>query len=270
MDPQAAPPETPSRSGFWARFARAHGRRAAVLGLLVGAGFALRELGLADSFGAIRAELAELGPAGPWVFAGLYAAATVAAVPGSILSVAAGALFGPWAGVAAVWAGATLGACGAFAVSRWLARGATLRWVSKRGGFLSRFERLLERHGAVVVLAVRLVPVVPFNLANYAFGLTRVSFRTYAWATAVGILPGTVVYVLGAAAATEGVLSGSVPWGLVGMAVLAGLLLAWLAARWKSRLLPEGRANGGQPGASESGMRSGSDPTGSSGFLSED
>src|SRR5262249_61840093 len=125
--------------------------------------------------------------------------ATVFAVPGSLITLGAGAAFGLIRGTLAVSAGSTLGAAAAFLLGRTLARG----WVEHKVANKPRFRALDQAIGAEgfkIVLLLRLSPVFPFNVLNYALGLTRVSFRSYLVASWIGMLPGTVMYVyLGAA-----------------------------------------------------------------------
>jgi uncharacterized membrane protein YdjX (TVP38/TMEM64 family) len=134
-----------------------------------------------------------LGFWGPAVFVAGYVAAVVAFVPASLLTLAAGAIFGLGEGTAYVFVAATLGSCLAFLVARYVARG----WVEARMQGNARFaaiDREIARQGGRIVFLLRLSPAFPFNLLNYALGLTRVRFRDYALA-AVGMLPGTFLYV---------------------------------------------------------------------------
>jgi uncharacterized membrane protein YdjX (TVP38/TMEM64 family) len=137
--------------------------------------------------------IAELGPAGPIAFMIAYAAAIVALVPGSVLTLAAGALFGIVKGTIYVFIAATLGACGAFVVSRYLARSLIERRFAKDRRF-EAIDRAIAKEGRKIVFLLRLSPVFPFSVLNYVLGLTRVSFADYTIAC-VGILPGTLLYV---------------------------------------------------------------------------
>jgi uncharacterized membrane protein YdjX (TVP38/TMEM64 family) len=133
------------------------------------------------------------GAWGPLAFIAGYAVATVALVPGSLLTLAAGAVFGVAAGTAYVFVGAVLGATLAFLVARHAAR----RPVERRIAGDPRFERIdaaVARDGRKIVFLLRLSPVLPFNLLNYALGLTRVRLGDYLLAS-VGMLPGTLLYV---------------------------------------------------------------------------
>jgi uncharacterized membrane protein YdjX (TVP38/TMEM64 family) len=134
-----------------------------------------------------------LGVWGPLVFILGYVAATVAFVPGSLLTLAAGAIFGLGRGVAYVFVAAVLGSAAAFLVSRYVARAAIERRLADNPRFAA-IDRAVGARGLEIVLLLRLSPVFPFNLLNYALGLTKVRFIDYL-AAAVGMLPGTVLYV---------------------------------------------------------------------------
>lgn len=133
-----------------------------------------------------------LGVLGIGVFIAVYALATVALFPVSVLSAAAGLLFGPVVGVGAVWCGAMLGAAGSFGIGRVLGREAVEEVLGDRIGRLNRF---LRRRGLPAVLVVRLVPLFPFTMVNYGSAVTAVSWTNYLLGTGIGILPGVLVYV---------------------------------------------------------------------------
>ena len=134
-----------------------------------------------------------LGVWGPVLFMLGYAAATVAFVPGSVLTLGAGAIFGLASGLVYVFAAATLGSALAFLVARYIAREAIERRLEGNDRF-SAIDRAVGREGFKIVVLLRLSPVFPFNLLNYALGLTGVRFRDYLLAS-VGMLPGTLLYV---------------------------------------------------------------------------
>ncbi len=142
---------------------------------------------------------------GPWAWAGyivVYVVATVAWVPGSILTLASGAIFGLWLGTALTLVGATLGATAAFLVSRYLARES----IEQRLGDspkLRAIDRALAREGPKLVFLIRLSPAVPFNALNYALGLTGVKLRAYMWTSFFGMAPGTFLYVYAGYAAGQ-------------------------------------------------------------------
>lgn len=197
-------------------------------------------IGLGDGLVELRAWILGLGPLGAVVFVLIYGIATTVALPASVLTVAAGAMFGSVLGVALVSVGATLGAAGAFALARWLARDSVSRWLAGNEKF-RKLDALTERHGAIIVALTRLVPIFPFNLLNYGFGLTRVRFWTYLFWSWLCMLPGTVLYVVGADAFTRGLSEGRVPWALVG-ALVAALVILVLLVRYARRILAEREA----------------------------
>ena len=134
-----------------------------------------------------------LGYSGGFVFILVYMIATVAFIPGSILTLGAGVVFGVVWGSLYVFIGATLGAIAAFLIGRYLARD----WISQKIAGNQKFaaiDRAMSNDGFKIVLLTRLSPIFPFNFLNYAFGITGVSFKDYAIAS-VGMIPGTVMYV---------------------------------------------------------------------------
>lgn len=169
---------------------------------------------------------ATIGGFGAWGAIGyviIFAIGTVLFLPGSVFGLAGGALFGPLLGTAVNLAGGTLGATLAFLVARHLAAD----WVARRaGGRLRQVVEGVEAEGWRFVALVRLVPVVPFNLANYALGLTRIPLGQYVLATLISMLPGTAAYAwLGHAG--RGALAGddaaALRYGLLGLAALAAV-----------------------------------------------
>ena len=166
--------------------------------LLVAAVVALlllgRALDVGTWLGAALEWIRGLGPVAPVVFLALYVIACVFLLPGSVLTLGAGAVFGVSRGIAIVWISATLGASAAFLVGRYLVRAWVARTIAANPK-LQALDATVTREGWMIVLLMRLSPVIPFNLLNYAFGATRVSLRDYALASAVGMLPGTMMYV---------------------------------------------------------------------------
>lgn len=133
------------------------------------------------------------GAFGAVAFIFLYIIATVAFLPGSLLTLGAGFVFGVVQGTILVFVGATIGATAAFLVGRYLARG----WVSKKISGNQKFasvDKAVGKAGFKIVLLTRLSPVFPFNVLNYALGLTSVSLKDYVLAS-IGMLPGTIAYV---------------------------------------------------------------------------
>jgi uncharacterized membrane protein YdjX (TVP38/TMEM64 family)/rhodanese-related sulfurtransferase len=158
--------------------------------LLVAVGYAVT---LRDRFdpAALQAWVEGAGAAGPLLFMAAYALATVLFLPGSVLTLAGGALFGPLWGTLWNLTGATVGAGLAFLIARHL--GAD--WVTRRAGpRLARLNAGVTAEGWRFVAFVRLVPVFPFNLLNYALGLTRIPLVAYLLATWIFMLPGAFAY----------------------------------------------------------------------------
>ena len=165
--------------------------------LLIAAAVALLVLARALDAGAWLAAaltwIHGLGPVAPLVFLLIYVVACVLLLPGSVLTLGAGAVFGVAYGIVIVWISATLGATAAFLVGRYLVRD----WVARKiatNPKLQALDTTVTREGWKIVALMRLSPVIPFNLLNYAFGATRVSLRDYVFASAVGMLPGIAMY----------------------------------------------------------------------------
>jgi uncharacterized membrane protein YdjX (TVP38/TMEM64 family) len=197
--------------------------------------------------------VARLGTLGPVLLAAAWVPAALLFLPGSVLSLGAGFVFGLPLGVTTVSAGSTLGALAAFLAGRTLAR----PWVERKVAGSERFQalaRAVERRGLRVVLLTRLSPLFPYNLLNYALGATRVRAGDYLLGSWIGMLPGTVFYVyLGSAARSiADVIAGRVdpgPWRtaafLLGLAA-TGAVAVLLARAAREALTatapaPEGR-----------------------------
>ncbi len=135
----------------------------------------------------------DLGAIGALAFISIYIGATVAFFPGSILTLGAGVVFGVMLGSLYVFIGATIGATAAFLVGRYLARGWVVRKIEGNRKF-QVIDEAVGREGFKIVLLTRLSPVFPFNLLNYAYGVTGVSLKDY-FLGSVGMIPGTIMYV---------------------------------------------------------------------------
>jgi uncharacterized membrane protein YdjX (TVP38/TMEM64 family) len=138
--------------------------------------------------------IASLGAWGPILYIAIYILGCLLFFPGSVLTLSGAALFGFIQGAILVSISATLGATCAFLVGRHLARD----WVAKKIQANEKFKAIDEavaREGWKIVILTRLSPVFPFNLQNYAYGLTQVSLRDYFFASWLGMLPGTILYV---------------------------------------------------------------------------
>ncbi|MBW1715466.1 MAG: TVP38/TMEM64 family protein [Deltaproteobacteria bacterium] len=195
--------------------------------------------GIGERLVALRDWIQALGALGPAVFILIYTGAVVAALPGSAITIIAGAIFGSVLGVIVVSIASTLGASLAFLIGRYFARDATAKWLSKREKF-KKLDVLTEKHGAIMVALVRIVPIFPFNFVNYGFGLTRVRFWTYVFWSWLCMLPGTVLYVVGTDAISQAIIQKRVPWTLIGVIIGVGILLVLLVKLARKRLREEG------------------------------
>lgn len=190
-----------------------------LIAILAGIAIAAGRGGALDA-AAVERLVASAGATAQLLFVLGYAVATVFFMPGSVLTLAAGALFGPVAGALYSLTGATLGATLAFLIARFLA-GA---WAARKaGGRLRDFVQGVEAEGWRFVAFVRLVPLFPFNLVNYALGLTRIPLMQYVFASCICMVPGAFAYAYlgfaGREAATGG--EGLLQKGLIALALLA-------------------------------------------------
>ncbi|MCH2062624.1 MAG: TVP38/TMEM64 family protein [Roseibacillus sp.] len=171
-------------------------------------------------------------------FAGLYIAATVLFVPGLLITMAAGVLFGPFKGTVIVSIASVTGASLAFLIGRYLAR----EWITRKTEDSPRFQAIDEaigREGGRIVFLLRLSPLFPYNLLNYGLGLTQVRFGSYFIASWVGMLPGTFMYVyLGSLASSIASLASGTgdgkstsQWTLYGIGLLATIIVTVLVTR---------------------------------------
>lgn len=172
----------------------------------------------------LEATVRDLGPWAPLIHVMLFAVGTVLFVPGAIFGLAGGALFGPLWGTLLNLAGATLGATASFLIARYVAAD----WVrSKIGGRLQRLVTGVEAEGWKFVAFVRLVPLFPFNLLNYALGLTRIPLAQYVLASLVCMAPGTLAYAWLGYAGREALADNrsAINYGLIALALLAAVAL---------------------------------------------
>jgi len=227
--------ETPARKSQWIRLA----------GFAVGIG-ALVALGrIAGGYlPAFTAWLEGLGAWAPLFFILGYALAVVALVPASLLTLAAGAIFGLVSGVAYTFVAACLGATLAFSIARTVGRSVVEARLGRNPRFAA-IDRTVAKEGRKIVFLLRLSPVFPFTLLNYALGLTRVRFVDYLVAS-LGMLPGTLLYVYyGKAAgdvarAASGAASGGAgSYALTAVGLIATVAATTLVTRTARRALRE-------------------------------
>ena len=190
-----------------------------------------------------------LGALGPLVFVVGYAVAVVAFVPGSLLTLAGGALFGLVEGVLYVFTAAVLGSTLAFLLARHVARAAVSRRIEGDARFRA-IDRAVGEEGRKIVFLLRLSPVFPFNLLNYALGLTRVRLVDYLVAS-LGMLPGTILYVyagklggdVAAAAGGFATERGPADWALLAVGLAATAVVTLRITRIARRALDEATAD---------------------------
>lgn len=227
-------------------FAGVHGLTAR--GALVGGGLALLLAALTAAWfflptkewiGQFTDWIHGLGVLGVVLFGLCYVAAVVLLAPASLLTIAAGLAFGLWA-FPLIVVSATVGATLAFLVARYVVRHKVEDLVKKRPNFKA-VDQAVSEDGWKIVGLLRLSPLVPFNLQNYFFGITRVGLLPYVAATFVGIMPGTLLYVylgfLGKAAGGEG--GGATKWAFFGVGLVATAVVAFLIARKAKAKLKE-------------------------------
>lgn len=199
-------------------------------------------------------ETQALGLWGGLVLIGVYVVAALFFLPGSLVTLAAGFLFGVLVGSVVVSIGATLGAAAAFLAGRYLARDRVERKLASNSRFRA-IDQAVGREGFKMVLLTRLTPVFPYNVLNYAFGLTSVSFRHYILASWIGMMPGTVLYVYLGSTAKDltQIFSGHLEGGMAQQAlkilgliatVLVTIVVTRTARRSLREAVPESSAEG--------------------------
>jgi uncharacterized membrane protein YdjX (TVP38/TMEM64 family) len=228
MDTETEETEAPSSKGKWL--------------LIVGVIGALVVLGLfIDIPAKINGTLSwieGLGAVGMGVFVVLYVAACVLVLPGSAITLGGGAIYGLPVGFALVSIGSTLGATATFIIARYLARDAVARKVEGNATFKAMDDAVAQQ-GWKIVFLTRLTPLIPFNIQNYGYGLTKVSLPQYMLASWVGMMPGTVLYVyigtLGGSAAEGGQTTGQ--WVMNGIALVATIVVTVFITRMAKKAL---------------------------------
>ncbi|MGA9748638.1 MAG: VTT domain-containing protein [Nocardioides sp.] len=202
------PTGTRGRAWAWARVG--------ALAALLLAVFVVEQVRGWDDVRLLREQVAAAGALGAAVFVAGYAVLVLLPAPKALLTALGGALYGLWLGAFLSWVAALVGAAAAFGLGRAIGRNAVDRLTRGR---VARADRLLSEHGLGAVVAVRLVPVLPFTAINYTAGLTGVRWRHYAAGSAVGIVPGSLAYAALGAWGTD-------PWGIfAGVAVLVALVV---------------------------------------------
>lgn len=173
--------------------------------------------------------ISSLGAWGPLVCVIIYIAWTLTGLPGSLITLLCATLLAetPVIAIITVSAGSTLGAGACFLVSRKFARGSISNWLKESDKF-QKLDQLTATHGAVIVAVTRLIPLFPFNLLNYGFGLTRIGFWKYFLVSWVCMMPATIVYVLAGSGIVQALRSGNIPTEII-IVIVCALIVGTVA-----------------------------------------
>ncbi len=207
---------------------------ALLLALVVARVTGLTEYISLNGLNSLRDWINGFGVVAPIVFIVIYVVATVAFLPGAPLSLLAGLVFGAVWGTVWTVIGATLGATLAFLIGRYAARGLVESWTTSNEQ-VRRLDEGVEKHGWRMLFITRLVPLFPFNLQNYAYGLTRIGVGSYVLLTGICIVPGVIAYTFagGSLASAKDDLTRT--FAYLGVAavffVLVSLIPGWLRRR---------------------------------------
>ena len=170
----------------------------------------------------IQAWLKSAGIWAPIIYIFLYVIATVLVLPSTPLNLTGGAIFGPWLGTLWTSAAAIIAAIVSFAFTRTIGRKALAKHLAGRWQVM---DAEVRRGGIFYIFAIRLVPIMPYGLVNFAAGLTSVSFKDYVLGTAIGTVPGIFPYVMLGSSGLKAMKTGDV-WPLVTALTLTGILIA--------------------------------------------
>ena len=274
IDSAATPPDAPSSGNTGKRPSRGPLFKLGALVLLVVAGYLVATRTPLSGYLTREGifEVVEWLRGHPWapaIFVAIYASATALAVPGTILTLGGGAIFGFWWGTLLNMIAANIGANAAFAIARALGRDGVRHLVGSDSTALDKLDNVVKRHGFQGLLTLRLIPLVPFNALNFGSGLMPLRWRTYSLATLIGIIPGTAVYTFFADSLLQGSQEASRE-ALVRVAIAGALLvlLSFLPALLKRLnirlpgMMPRLNLTGGSWLAMPSGVVPSRDPAG--------
>ncbi|MEB7555912.1 TVP38/TMEM64 family protein [Kluyvera cryocrescens] len=156
----------------------------------------IHRFGLSDlitNFRHLQQLIGQSGTLGYVIYITLFIVATVCLMPGSVLVLAGGMVFGPWLGTLLSLVAATLASALSFLLARWLGRTLLLKYVGHTATFQA-IERGMTRSGTDFLILTRLIPLFPYNIQNYAYGLTAIPFWRYTLISALTTLPGIFIY----------------------------------------------------------------------------
>ena len=202
-----------------------------------------------DWLGSVLLRLAQLGPLGAVLFVGAYIAASLTLAPAFLLTFAAGAVYGLWRGTLLVYVGAVLGSSAVFALASPLARSRLLRWVD-RDPRVAAVRMAIVGDAVWVMFLLRLSPLVPFVLLNYALAVSGVRYKDFLIAS-VGMLPAIVMYVYygkivgDVAKITAGIAPprGPAYWVLVSIGLVATIVATTMITRAARRAIEQQRSS---------------------------
>lgn len=203
-----------------------------LISIIVSLFIIVNEYGFGRNIEGLQQWIHSLGIWGPIAFFIIYLGAVAATIPGTIFGIIAGALFGSVIGVILISISSTVGASITFLIARYFARDTVARWLSKNKT-MKRFDQLTEEQGVLIVGLTRLIPLFPFTLLNYGFGLTKVSFKTYLFWSWLCMIPGTIIVVVGTDVITQEITHGRAPWELIGILVITIFILCFIV--WYER-----------------------------------
>ncbi len=146
-----------------------------------------------DNMSELKIYISSFGILAPAVFIALFAVATVLFVPGLPVTVLSGILFGAFWGTIYVVVGSTIGVSAAFLIGRYLGRD-LVKGMTEKNEQLAKLDSYIKEQGDTILIISRLIPVFPFNLQNYAYGVTDIKFSTYFWYSLIFMIPGTFIY----------------------------------------------------------------------------
>jgi uncharacterized membrane protein YdjX (TVP38/TMEM64 family) len=200
-------------------------KRILFLAIIIAAIFAIRITGAARYLeqDTLRGLIQGYGTLAPLMYMIVYTVAPSLFLPGLPITIAGGILFGPFWGVVYTITSATLGACLAFLISRYVARD----WIAgklKSPGW-QRLDHGVEKHGWKIVALTRLVPLFPFNLLNYAFGLTKINFLHYAITTFICMLPACIAFIVFSSSLPDIIKGKMSPAFLIGLVLIISVSL---------------------------------------------
>jgi uncharacterized membrane protein YdjX (TVP38/TMEM64 family)/Fe-S oxidoreductase len=211
-------------------------KRILFLAIIIAAIFAIRITGATRYLeqDTLRALIQGYGTLAPLIYMLVYTVAPSLFLPGLPITIAGGILFGPFWGVVYTITSATLGACLAFLISRYVARD----WIAGKlkSPRWRRLDQGVEQHGWKIVAFTRLIPLFPFNLLNYAFGLTKINFLHYAITTFICMLPACIAFIVFSSSLLDVIKGKTSPAFLVGLVLIIGVsLIPLFYNRYKSK-----------------------------------